>query len=969
MFIKKNSGHLLIEILLASAIFAVAVPALMVGLSTATDGKAQQLQRLQASTLLRESQEAVRSVREKGWTIFAQNGTYYPVIQGNTWSFATGSATTDGFTREIVVSDVFRDSSGKIASSGGVLDPSTKKLVTSVWWQTPLTATISATSYLVRYLDNLAYTHTTAADFNSTNLIQLSVTNTSGGEVQLSDNNKAKWCEPSFSTSTIDLPDGPPVAVAARSSSSSTSVPNDVFVATSPYSTNSAKLAYVNVTANTEDPSSTLQGTFTLDASKYSDPGLVPSGLGIDNTFKTNDVAYYTSPSNKLYALLATDQPSKEVVAILVNDNLAGNSEFQDATNKIYKYQTFFNTVPYVVNSTGLQDPSANIADTGGDDNGYASNPTRAYTDNSSFAIDTNSGSGTGTNCAGADKDRHRYYNYDLSVPSGATIYGIQVRADARADSTTGSPYLCIQLSWDGGSTWTTTKNTANLTTSEATYLLGDSSDTWGRTWSSGDFSNANFRVRVINVASNNSRDFSLDWLAVNVTYSGGTSPSNDQAPYGYGATSLTVQDNRGYVASGGYLYTFDLSSIDSKNATTGLDMLGCRIELEGFDCNPGSGIDRKYSSGETGTSWSTTTSPAHNDCSDGGNIELYATNDIYPVSSGGSTYIFAAVGAGTNPELNIVNVSSVPNDASSPAVSNNSCGRISGGNSSWKRVGSFDFNSQSGTEEAANSVYARSDGNRAYISSNGTSDSEQFYIINTTNKSSPSFLSGSPATGPTSGFYQGSGGNGEMYPRRSLTVLNGQRIVLVGKDGVANGNDAQEYQVLDSSNESSPAYCSGIDFNEGFNDLTSVVEADLDTYVYMVTNTNVNELRIVQGGPDGRYYDSGTSESGTFDNGYSTAFNRFSATNDIPANTSLGWQFAIHDPVSGSCNGVTFDFVGPDGTGSTYYPATGSALLLDDDGSGYENPGRCFRYKSFFSTTDVNTTPVNSDITVNYSP
>ncbi len=33
------------------------------------------------------------------------------------------------------------------------------------------------------------------------------------------------------------------------------------------------------------------------------------------------------------------------------------------------------------------------------------------------------------------------------------------------------------------------------------------------------NFSNANFRVRVINVASNASRDFSLDWVAVQVDY------------------------------------------------------------------------------------------------------------------------------------------------------------------------------------------------------------------------------------------------------------------------------------------------------------------------------------------------------------------------------------------------------------------------------------------------------------------
>jgi hypothetical protein len=76
-----------------------------------------------------------------------------------------------------------------------------------------------------------------------------------------------------------------------------------------------------------------------------------------------------------------------------------------------------------------------------------------------------------------------------------------------------------VQLSWNAGATWTTAKATATLGTTEATYTLGGAADTWGRAWSTNDFSNANFRVRVIDAASNTSRDFFLDYVAVNVTY------------------------------------------------------------------------------------------------------------------------------------------------------------------------------------------------------------------------------------------------------------------------------------------------------------------------------------------------------------------------------------------------------------------------------------------------------------------
>ncbi len=1011
--IIKTRGQSLVELLLAVALAAVILPALLTGMVATREGKAQQNQRSEAVTILKETEDAVRRVRDNGWTTFAVNGTFHPVSNGTNWTLSAGSDTVGDFTRSVTISNVERNSGGAIVSSGGTTDPSTKKATITINWTQPHTSSITSTLYITRYKDNVAYVQTSKADFDSDTLTQLITTNTSGGEVQLSDNTKAKWCTPSFASSTIDLPDGPPVAVSATASAS-VSVPNDVFVAIAPYTTSSAKLAYINVSANVDPPASTLKGTFTLDASKYSDAGLVPSGIGLDNSFKTNDVKFYKSASGKLYALLATDLPTKEVVVVQINNG--STDSYQDPTNKIYRYWTYYDTSIYgrasssgatptptptptsAVSNTGNLNPSANVADGGGDGNGFQTSPTNAYSSNSQFASDTNSGSGTSTSCANSGKDSHQFYNYNISIPNGASIDGIEVRLDAKVDSTTGAPKMCAQLSWDGGSNWTSTQSTSTLSTSNQTYTLGGPADTWGRVWNSAtNFTNANFRLRVINVASNTSRDFSLDWAAVKVYYTP-LSPTNtptpaatatptptptllpagssDQAPFGYGATSITTEGNRGYVSSGGYLYAFDLSNIDSKSPSDGLDGVGCRIQLDGYDCQPGSGTDKKYSSGQSGASWSDTTSPAHNDCSDGGNIELYATNDIYPVSVGSNTYIYVAVGAGTNPEFEIVDVSSPPTGGT--AMTGSSCGRISGGATGWKLTGSLDFNSQSNTEEAANSVYAKSDGSRAYISSNGgidgnnngQPDSRQFYVLNTTNKSSISFLSGTSSTGATSGYYSGDSTQIQMFPRRSLTVLNGQRAVLVGKDGYpADATNPQEYQVIDITSESSPSYCSGIDFDNGFNDLTSVSEADGDNFVYMVANTNVNELKIIQGGPDGRYLDSGTLVSTIYNPGYQTAFNRIVATSSTPTNTSIQLQIALADPVSGSCNSAVYNYVGPDGTSGSFFGSTGGVIAINDDGSGYENPAQCMRYKAFFSTTDFNTTPILYDVTINYSP
>jgi hypothetical protein len=171
--------------------------------------------------------------------------------------------------------------------------------------------------------------------------------------------------------------------------------------------------------------------------------------------------------------------------------------------------------------TTALLNPSANAATTAsaGDNNGYQTTPTNAYANDGLYAVDTNSGSGTATTCTSTTKDKHSYYNYNVSVPGATTINGITVRLDAKADATGGAPKICVELSWDGGVTWTAAKTTATLTTAEATYTLGSATDTWGRTWTPASLGNSTFRVRLTNVASNTSRDFSLDWVSVQVTY------------------------------------------------------------------------------------------------------------------------------------------------------------------------------------------------------------------------------------------------------------------------------------------------------------------------------------------------------------------------------------------------------------------------------------------------------------------
>lgn len=182
--------------------------------------------------------------------------------------------------------------------------------------------------------------------------------------------------------------------------------------------------------------------------------------------------------------------------------------------------QTFtVNQAGASVLSTGFLAPTANLRDGGGDGNGYELNPGYAYSTNGVSAVDSNSGTTTSKSCTHSGKDKHRFYNFGFAIPATATIRGLEVQLKAKADSSSGSPKICVQVSWNGGQSWTAPKSTATLGTTLTTYTLGSTTDTWGRTWSTSNVANANFRVRLIDVSSSTARDFTLDSVAVNLSY------------------------------------------------------------------------------------------------------------------------------------------------------------------------------------------------------------------------------------------------------------------------------------------------------------------------------------------------------------------------------------------------------------------------------------------------------------------
>jgi hypothetical protein len=243
------------------------------------------------------------------------------------------------------------------------------------------------------------------------------------------------------------------------------------------------------------------------------------------DTYAAGYHVYRATSSGGTYSLVATVTPRSTVTYV---DN-PGNGTFW------YRIRAYFqnwesvdsSTVSATSGTTLFIACASQAADTtgAGDNNGYEGNASRICTDDSSFATDSNSGTGGTQSCGtaavpDATKDRHRAWGYSLGLPGSVTsINGIRVRADLAVNAVTGSTNLCAQLSWDGGTTWTSLKTQAITVAGETTYVFGATNDTWGRSWTLTQLNTTNFRVRFVDASTVTSRVFSLDYVAVSVTY------------------------------------------------------------------------------------------------------------------------------------------------------------------------------------------------------------------------------------------------------------------------------------------------------------------------------------------------------------------------------------------------------------------------------------------------------------------
>jgi type II secretory pathway pseudopilin PulG len=146
---KNNPGFTIIEVLFACAIISVSVFAVMQTAQKGIQLSDYALKKSEASFLLEEGAEAVKSIRDNNWTTISSLILDIPYhlyfnTSTKTWGLDTNTTNLIGcipsypldsvFDRTVTISSVGRDINDDILTSGGTIDPKTKKVTVTATW-------------------------------------------------------------------------------------------------------------------------------------------------------------------------------------------------------------------------------------------------------------------------------------------------------------------------------------------------------------------------------------------------------------------------------------------------------------------------------------------------------------------------------------------------------------------------------------------------------------------------------------------------------------------------------------------------------------------------------------------------------------------------------------------------------------------------------------------------------------------
>ncbi|MEI6490476.1 MAG: hypothetical protein WCO16_01795 [bacterium] len=134
-----NKGISLVEVIVAAAIIGSAVLSTMGVYANLSKLSYQNMPKIQANYLAEEGIEAVRTLRDAGWSSkiskLSTTTAYSLYWNGTNWTATTTSILIDNlFSRAFTLSDVVRDANFNIASSSGTYDSGSKMVSVTVSW-------------------------------------------------------------------------------------------------------------------------------------------------------------------------------------------------------------------------------------------------------------------------------------------------------------------------------------------------------------------------------------------------------------------------------------------------------------------------------------------------------------------------------------------------------------------------------------------------------------------------------------------------------------------------------------------------------------------------------------------------------------------------------------------------------------------------------------------------------------------
>lgn len=157
---QTKTGFALAEAVVSISVLAVVLTILGVVGSNLLRASLDNTARVQAAYLSEEGLEVVRLMRDGGWDTniapYTSGSTFYLYFDGINWTATSTNNLIDStFEREVTLSEVRRDGSQKIVSSGGSIDPNIKKVTVTISWNSRgATSTRSVSTYLANLFED-----------------------------------------------------------------------------------------------------------------------------------------------------------------------------------------------------------------------------------------------------------------------------------------------------------------------------------------------------------------------------------------------------------------------------------------------------------------------------------------------------------------------------------------------------------------------------------------------------------------------------------------------------------------------------------------------------------------------------------------------------------------------------------------------------------------------------------------------